>query len=377
MEPQGSHQVSAPHTNSSLAGWPPLHFHPKWKAQDLPPPNLAPILQPNPEMFAPFQMWELLQATRPIKSRKAPGPDAIPGERWRFLPDPVKQIMLKHVNDCFLGGCAPQHWKLAKVIMLFKGGTKNSRPPSSYRPISVENTIYRLYATLLHQMLTSALEPHLSPQQFGFRRNRSMGSPLFIIRRLLEILERHTLHYIFVFFLDWSQAFGCVSHPQLRAALHRYSVPEPFVNAIMSIHQGSNFYAKDARLVPIYSLLSFLLSCTTFTNTLNFFFKANYGHFPKVPQKCISRWSGGRGQMVVLQPFVPLGKNWHGAWSIPPGPPVGWWRILKKYCYLRCFWPAAAETFDFYSVFSIFLNVGWWRSLTKTLLCAAFFARCW
>ena len=215
-----------------------------WKAQDLPPPNLAPILQPNPEMFAPFQMWELLQATRRVKSRKAPGPDAIPGECWRFLPHPVKQLLLKHFNDCFLGGSAPQHWKLAKVIMLFKGGTKNSRSPSSYRPISLVNTIYRLYATLLHQRLSSALEPHLSPQQFGFRRNRSMGSPLFIIRRLIEIFERHTTS-LFVLFLDWSQAFDCVSHPQLRAALHRYGVPEPFVNAIMSIHQGSNFYVQD------------------------------------------------------------------------------------------------------------------------------------
>ena len=32
-------------------------------------------------------------------------------------------------------------------------------------------------------------------------------------------------------------------------------------------------FAKDARLVPIYSLLSFLLSCVTFTNNLNLFFE--------------------------------------------------------------------------------------------------------
>ena len=97
---------------------------------------------------------------------------------------------------------------------------------------------------------------------------------------------------------------------------------------------------------------------------------------PKVPQKCISRWSVGQGQMVVLQPFVPLGNSGTVPGRSPRGPPVGWWRILKKHCYLRCFWPAAAEKGDFYSVFSIFLNVGWWRSLTKTLLYAAFFARC-
>ena len=82
---------------------------------------------------------------------------------------------------------------------------KSSRSPSSYRPISLVNTIYRLYATLLHQRLSAALEPHLSPQQFGFRRNRSMGSPLFIIGRLIEIFERHTTP-LFVLFLDWSQS---------------------------------------------------------------------------------------------------------------------------------------------------------------------------
>ena len=141
-----------------------------WKDQDLPPPTFDPILPPHPELFAPFQMWELLQATRRMKSRKAPGPDDIPAECWRFLPHPVKQLLLKHFNDCFLGGYAPEHWKLAKVVMLFKGGTKNSRSPSSYRPISLVNTIYKLYATLLQQRLSASLEPHLSPQQFGFRK---------------------------------------------------------------------------------------------------------------------------------------------------------------------------------------------------------------
>ena len=215
-----------------------------WKDQDLPPPTFDPILPPHPELFAPFQMWELLQATRRMKSRKAPGPDDIPAECWRFLPHPVKQLLLKHFNDCFLGGFAPEHWKLAKVVMLFKGGTKNSRSPSSYRPISLVNTIYKLYATLLQQRLSASLEPHLSPQQFGFRKNRSLSTPLFIIRRLLEIFERHTTS-LYVLFLDWSQAFDCVPHSQIRASLHRYGVPEPFVAAVMSIYQGSIFYVQD------------------------------------------------------------------------------------------------------------------------------------
>ena len=95
----------------------------------------------------------------------------------------------------------PNIGNLQKVVMLFKGGTKNSRSPSSYRPISLVNTIYKLYATLLQQRLSASLEPHLSPQQFGFRKNRSLSTPLFIIRRLLEIFERHTTS-LYVLFLD-------------------------------------------------------------------------------------------------------------------------------------------------------------------------------
>ena len=65
----------------------------------------------------------------------------------------------------------------------------------SYRPISLVNTICQLYATLLQQRLSASLEPRLSPQQFGFRKNRSL-SPLFIIRRLLEIFERHIICFV-------------------------------------------------------------------------------------------------------------------------------------------------------------------------------------
>ena len=134
----------------------------------------------------------------------------------------------------------PEHWKLAKVVMLFKEGTKNSRSPFSYSPISLVNTIYKLYATLLQQRLSASLEPYLSPQQFGFRKNRSLSTPLLMIRRLLETFERHTTS-LYVLFL----AFDCVPHFQIRASLHRYGVPEPFVAAVMSIYQGSIFYVQD------------------------------------------------------------------------------------------------------------------------------------
>ena len=171
-----------------------------WKEQDFPLPIYDPILPAHLELFVPFQMSELLQAARRMKSRKAPGPDDMTAECWRFLPHQITQLLLRHFNDCFLGECAPEHWKLAKVVVLFEGGTKNSQSPSSYRPILLVNNIYKLYAyaTLLQQRLFASLEPHLSPQQFGFRKNRSLNTPQFISRRLLKIFASHDVIICFV-----------------------------------------------------------------------------------------------------------------------------------------------------------------------------------
>ena len=77
------------------------------------------------------------------------------------------------------------------------------------------------------------------PAGFSF-----LGESLFIIWRLLEIFERHTTS-LYVLFLDWFQLFDCVRHFQIRASLHHYGVPEPFVAAWMSIYQGNIFYVQD------------------------------------------------------------------------------------------------------------------------------------
>lgn len=144
------------------------------------------------ELDAPFTMTDLYFAFRKTRTGRAPGPDALPMEALGLLPHSMKRLLLDHFNDCFTQKVAPAHWRIAKIIMLYRGNNKNSRSPSSYRPISVANSIYKLCAFLLQIRLFRALDSHLQPQQFGFRAGRSISSPLFLLRRLTEIFERHT-----------------------------------------------------------------------------------------------------------------------------------------------------------------------------------------
>ena len=52
--------------------------------------------------------------------------------QWKLFGSSIKGILLSHYNNCLLTGTAPDHWKLSKVVMIYKGNQKNSRAPSSY-----------------------------------------------------------------------------------------------------------------------------------------------------------------------------------------------------------------------------------------------------
>ena len=194
-------------------------------------------------------MTDLHIALRRLKSRKAPGPDRVGADLYKLLPFAMRRLLLEYFNSCFLSASAPDHWKLARVVMIFKGGSKNSRLPSSYRPISLANSIYKVYAALLQSRLALHFDHRISDFQYGFRARRSTSAPLFLIRRMVELFERHTTS-LYILFLDWSQAFDSVSHEHLAASLVRIGVPLPFVHAIAALYVDSNFLSPPLLMSP-------------------------------------------------------------------------------------------------------------------------------
>ena len=211
-----------------------------WKPSSCPPPSLARLFPCLDAAFAPFTMVDIHFALRRLKSRKAPGPDQVSIDLYKPLPYALRRLLLEYFKSCFLSASAPDHWKLARVVMIFQGGGKNSRMPSAYKPISLANSIYKLYAALLQAQLAYHFDDRISDLQYGFRKARSTSSPLFIIRRLAELFERHTTS-LYILFLDWSQAFDCISHEHLTASLVRIGLPLPLCMQFLRYIRTTNF----------------------------------------------------------------------------------------------------------------------------------------
>ena len=205
----------------------------------------APIFPEVCMNTGPFTEQELMTALSRLKNRKAPGPDRLPAEIWKYAPRTVHRALLAHVNKALSEASAPTSWKIADIVMIFKGKKKDPTLPTSYRPISLINTVYKIYASLIHHRLKTAIDDRISPVQFGFRAGKSTSTPLFVLRRLLELHERHQESF-YALFLDWSQAFDSISHDALQNALRRVGVPASFAEAILSIYRDCRFTVKDS-----------------------------------------------------------------------------------------------------------------------------------
>ena len=217
-----------------------------WKAPDDETKPFSPPLEEIPSSARPFTMEELNIVLRALGKRKASGPDAIPAELLQGAPYILRLYLLDHYNHCFQTGQAPSSWLHSEVVMLVKNYQKDTKLLSNYRPISLTNTMYKIYASLLQKRLAAHFDHRLRPTQFGFRSGRSVTQHIHILRRLLEVHERQTEAFHAIF-LDWAKAFDSVTFSSIQSSLEYMGVPPSFRVAIASLYQNPTFTVRESQ----------------------------------------------------------------------------------------------------------------------------------
>ena len=212
------------------------------------PTELAQDRQSKPNLFPTetdeplFTLDELRSAIRRIKPNKAPGPDELPADLFTILDPESEQLLLRVYNLAWASETTPREWSEATVVSIFKGKGSDSLP-ENYRPISLLNAVYKLYAAMLQARLLESCEHKLRPTQFGFRPHRSTLHPLFTVRRAMEwsTMTNTPLHLLF---LDWKQAFDSLDHTAMLEALARLGLSNKMLAAVSSIYRDPTFITK-------------------------------------------------------------------------------------------------------------------------------------
>ena len=90
------------------------------------------------------------------------------------------------------------------MVHLYKKG--NTSDLANYRPISLLNTMYKIFTVIIQDRLATGIDHRMHATQYGFRKARSTQHAIHIIRRILEAGESTTNKRLMVL-LDWERAF--------------------------------------------------------------------------------------------------------------------------------------------------------------------------
>ena len=133
----------------------------------------------------------------------------------------------------------PSAWRSCSTILIHKKGEKNVT--TNWRPISLQNTLYKVYAALIARCLASwALDVEtLTPSQKGFLPFEGCFEHTFLLQSAMTGARRSNQNLSIVW-LDLKDAFGSVPHPILLNLLQHAGLTGSTINIIDKIYTASS-----------------------------------------------------------------------------------------------------------------------------------------
>ena len=164
-----------------------------------------------------------------LKPNKGTGLDSIPP---RFLRDGTHEIcscIADIINMSIVQGVAPEDWKSARVIPVYKSGKRDNM--ENYRPISILPAISKVGEKVIFNQLFLYLTDNnlISKFQSGFRKGFSPETAItFFVDNIRKNMDSGLLTG--AVYIDLKKAFNTVDQELLLNKLHLYGVcPEALI----------------------------------------------------------------------------------------------------------------------------------------------------
>lgn len=189
----------------------------------------------------------VIEELKPIKSS---GPDDIQNILLVNLPDTAIERLRRIFNACIALSYWPSYFKAAKIIPILKSG-KDPSEASSYRPISLTNSIGKIFEKLVKEEIEKFVmkKEIIPPQQFGFRKKHS---PMMQAKRITCFIacNKNRLKTVGLVKLDVEKASDSVWHDGLIYKLkEKFNFPQTLWKLIDSFIRDREFivYVKGSK----------------------------------------------------------------------------------------------------------------------------------
>ena len=203
--------------------------------------ELEKIAPPPQQGDDPILREEVVQAINKLKKRKSPGTDGIPGE----LIQAGGEVLIDHIHaicqKAWEQERMPEEWTKSVIITIPKKG--DLRECSNYRTISLMNHMSKVMMMILLERLKPQLEPYLSEEQAGFRKDRSTIQQILTLRLMAEkALEKG--NKIYNCFVDFQKAFDTIKQNVIWAVLSSYGIQAKLIRVLQQLYEQSKAAVK-------------------------------------------------------------------------------------------------------------------------------------
>jgi exonuclease III len=192
-----------------------------------------------------FTAAETLQAIKELPYGKAPGPDAIPGELYKSVRDTIAPVLAQIYTAIAKTQKTPKGFLHGHITMIHKGGDHTL--VANYRPITLLNVCYRIYAKILCNRLAPYLDALIGQEQTAFISGRCITDTVMLNQCLPRLLFQ-TGAEGFLISCDFQKAYDTINRNFLLQVLRRLGLPQPFiemVNTLLSVETTAQVKMKS------------------------------------------------------------------------------------------------------------------------------------
>jgi hypothetical protein len=172
-----------------------------------------------------IELEEIEEAITSLQSKSTPGLDGITPEFYKKFKSQMALILKKLWEECLSAKILPRSSRQGVVTLIYKnkGDTSSLK---NWRPITMSNCDFKVYAIVLKNRLASQLDLIIGPWQTCGISGRSIFDNLSFLRDNLGKGNGALLS------LDQENAFGNVDHDYMFNVLKAFGFPDRFVNFI-------------------------------------------------------------------------------------------------------------------------------------------------
>jgi hypothetical protein len=173
-----------------------------------------------------------------LQNKKASGPDNIASECIKHLTAPAKRALLRLLNLMLEQGHTPTAWKNAETKLIHK--KDDTSDIANYRPITLLNTLFKLWEKVLDRATRDQLEGDFPNQlQMGSQAANSATMTIAASKAIMQTAVEHGKQ-VYTASIDMNKAYNRVNRNRLWTILRKMGVPDYLLTAIMSTYENAS-----------------------------------------------------------------------------------------------------------------------------------------